>query len=1001
MKRTLCIGLCLAVGFSAFANEMNTDIEKSTASDGILDSLEELRDLFEEHQADWIELALPGESTLFQDYGLVVPFRAKNLPEKFTKRLVGEYNSDGIPLYRITCVEDWETRRVLLFDSVNGTELWRLDADPFHDPYSFLRWKFGLSSYDSLKAIDPQEILRLDSAKIAGDFTLVPADFYEDYILAEEQRRLEEIAMAPAMRTMGAGEGSTNMVVGFSMDTNGLINLFLTPPLSGFGPYVEIFQKQNLIYPPDWSVAANRMPVTNGVETVWVDPVSHSTMFYIVGDTSAGFDDGDGYSEYRERYVEGSNPLVFDMRDTDGDGMHDWHETMLFGDLSQTGSGDFDGDGLANDQEMILHSNSVEVICDASLFDTDGDGMDDKFETIDHPFLDPLDPLDADYDYDYDGLSNGEEYQLGTAINNWDTDGDTLPDWIEVNWGTNPKVFDNIASDNDEDGLMLGDEYCYGTDPNNADSDGDGMSDGVEAAQGGNPSDDSDGGAAPPASDIVELKLTVGDHSVSRSEIYEMSVSGERTARLHSGSYGNVADKTFKFKRGKSYTVKLTHVGSSRTPPDYDYTAKVEVADGEPPGDAASGGIVIEDPNGILGIYNTSTYFFAAGKTAAVHIIKIDQIPLGGSTNLNKLIIGKVYVPTKWGGELTLSGGNVELFYTNGDDLDYDTAIKIFKGELDTSRVAQGTPCLHTVLENKPGWYYVKVATTSTTAISATFTQKGEAETTPWNGWYWPFVDGAGPNLYSETGSYTPLKDYDAVYGTTARAAEEAFSSGYTDTSEGHCWGWMLASIALPQPAATTTNGIVFNEDEMEGLYSELGDNIGGYGWEWKVGAPDNELPSGPPTAATGEALDAWTDDLHNAFREFIRQRKVPMIADLRAEGGGDSSDIWNHAIYKYESVMKQALGNDEKVIEVTTTITSNIDIPDMPSDSASRQDTYIYVLEYREDDGTIDGTSANQNWKSTTGFAPAHLGKVDVEKMIWQPSQHCGITKQKVDALY
>ena len=218
----------------------------------------------------------------------------------------------------------------------------------------------------------------------------------------------------------------------------------------------------------------------------------------------------------------------------------------------------------------------------------------------------------------------------------------------------------------------------------------------------------------------------------------------------------------------------------------------------------------------------------------------------------------------------------------------------------------------------------------------------------------------------------------------------------------GHCWGWMLASIALPQPTATTTNGIVFNEDEMEGLYSELGDDIDGYyAWGWKVGDPNNELPPGPPTAATGEVFDTWPDDLHNAFRIYIRQEENPMIADLRAEGGGDSSDIWNHAIYKYESVMKQALGNDEKVIEVTTTITSNIDIPDMPSDSASRQDTYVYILEYKEDDGTVDGTSAKQNWKSTSGFAPANIGWILQDSLNWQPDQHCGITKEQVDALY
>jgi hypothetical protein len=46
-------------------------------------------------------------------------------------------------------------------------------------------------------------------------------------------------------------------------------------------------------------------------------------------------------------------------------------------------------------------------------------------------------------------------------------------------------------------------------------------------------------------------------------------------------------------------------------------------------------------------------------------------------------IVGNVYVPTKWGGELELSGSSPQLFYTSGSDLSFSTAVKIIKGELD------------------------------------------------------------------------------------------------------------------------------------------------------------------------------------------------------------------------------------------------------------------------------------------------------------------------------
>ena len=274
MKKLFGMGLCLLVCFSTFATEMSIEIEKNTVNDGVVDTFEELRDLFEEHQSDWIEMALPGEATLFQNYGLVVPFRAKSLPKRFTKRLVGEYNVDGIPIYKITCIEDWETRQVLLFDSVNGTELWRLDADPYHDPYAFLRLKFGLSAFDSLDFLDPQIVLRLDSAKIAADFILVPDLFYADYVLAEEQHRRDAAEALPMMMAMGGGD-SNAMPIAFLADTNGLVSLAFTPH-AGFGAYAEIFKKQTLIYTLDWDVAENRKAVTSNVETIWIDSASAS-----------------------------------------------------------------------------------------------------------------------------------------------------------------------------------------------------------------------------------------------------------------------------------------------------------------------------------------------------------------------------------------------------------------------------------------------------------------------------------------------------------------------------------------------------------------------------------------------------------------------------------------------------------------------------------------------------------------------------------------------------
>lgn len=74
--------------------------------------------------------------------------------------------------------------------------------------------------------------------------------------------------------------------------------------------------------------------------------------------------------------------------------------------------------------------------------------------------------LDPAGDEDGDGLTNGEEEDLGTDPEIADTDGDGLSDGDEVN--------------------------VYGTDPNTADSDGDGYEDGEEVESNTDPLVDAD-----------------------------------------------------------------------------------------------------------------------------------------------------------------------------------------------------------------------------------------------------------------------------------------------------------------------------------------------------------------------------------------------------------------------------------------------------------------------------------------------------------------------------
>lgn len=136
---------------------------------------------------------------------------------------------------------------------------------------------------------------------------------------------------------------------------------------------------------------------------------------------------------------------------------------------------DTDEDGLPSLIEKEIGSDQYNP-------DSDGDLLLDGYEVLTLG-TDPLKPdtdgnevSDYDEDFDTDGLSNGQEYELTTKPYCKDTDRDALTDGDEVNiYSTDPLVVDT-----DSDGLDDGDEIYFDSDPNDPDSDDNGVLDGEE-----------------------------------------------------------------------------------------------------------------------------------------------------------------------------------------------------------------------------------------------------------------------------------------------------------------------------------------------------------------------------------------------------------------------------------------------------------------------------------------------------------------------------------------
>ncbi|WOH35801.1 PQQ-binding-like beta-propeller repeat protein [Thalassotalea fonticola] len=121
--------------------------------------------------------------------------------------------------------------------------------------------------------------------------------------------------------------------------------------------------------------------------------------------------------------------------------------------------------------------------------DSDEDGMDDWWE--DRFGFDKDSAADAELDADSDGLSNLEEFNLGTTPTNTDTDGDQLSDYDEhLTYLSNPK-----NADSDDDGMDDGWEVTQGFDLLNpadgmTDSDADGILNVEEYIEGTDPWDE-------------------------------------------------------------------------------------------------------------------------------------------------------------------------------------------------------------------------------------------------------------------------------------------------------------------------------------------------------------------------------------------------------------------------------------------------------------------------------------------------------------------------------
>jgi hypothetical protein len=404
---------------------------------------------------------------------------------------------------------------------------------------------------------------------------------------------------------------------------------------------------------------------------------------------------------------------------------------------------------------------------------------------------------------------------------------------------------------------------------------------------------------------------------------------------------------------------------------------------------------------------------------------RVQPVPLGGT---REGLTGDrdygVYVPTKFGGELT---------------------IKVTEGTITDLKGPDGRERRngHEVGMNQQGWYTfrVKDAASKTYTVETVFVQVGESIRKPWNFYYWPTkadsihepwaggngrvdtlraagddetVRGGGyippgqdiylagpngtidtlvapgddftwfPNTYDDLtmrgkdgtiyATPAPLLKYDQIFGTTARRWEAIYSQNKDiQRWPGHCLGGATASILLNEPMPAPGSGMT--KDELKALWAELGENHLNH----RIGDYANEIPPGPPRPGYDEC-DRFVPRVHAMFEKHLRGEKKALLGNLRAfPPRGTTSEVWNHGIGKYTATYHAIPGRGERAVRLEMVIEANSGSCLNGQDDKPRVNRYEYTLVYGLD-GAVDESANNPSvvdWISVGGdclYAPLNI---------------------------
>ena len=235
---------------------------------------------------------------------------------------------------------------------------------------------------------------------------------------------------------------------------------------------------------------------------------------------------------------------------------------------------DIDNDGLWDITEFATaQKNYVTSLQSHPTVGTPLPGTNSQFIRSPYYYENP------DTDSDLDGLTDIEEQTRGTDLTKPDADGDGLLDGWEVQYGLNPLVAGNDATnDPDGDGLTNLQEYLNNTNPNHPNTDGSGGTDSQEVGAGSDPADATND-TAPPPGEMENMPIVInGDYTKWEVVFTGLGPDDKRVRRFRMDNYNTAKSMTFPIRKGNSY--EMTMIYQSTIPgqdvPWYCWEAKID-----------------------------------------------------------------------------------------------------------------------------------------------------------------------------------------------------------------------------------------------------------------------------------------------------------------------------------------------------------------------------------------------------------------------------------------